>query len=188
VTQDASIAREFRVRQPVRHQGSALVARIVAADLGEERAKRRGQPRQSVVLLRREVVLLQPRPLDRTDDQLVAQRLQDGPAGFGTGGLRRLGVRDADPAFRVGPIPTVQRVGSVQGVCPDIGDLDANRTPIRDRRMPGRLFHVEGLVDRPVQVEHEMNAESAPVLKDLKAAPAGARGIEVDHELIDHPR
>ena len=78
--------------------------------------------------------------------------------------------------------------GSVHGVCPDIGDLDADRTPIRDRRMPGRLFHVEGLVDRAVEVEHEMNAEPAPVLKDLEAAPAGAPGIEVDHELIDHPR
>jgi len=82
----------------------------------------------------------------------------------------------------------VEGIGSVHAVCPDIGDFDADRTPIRDRRVPGRLFHVEGLVDRAVEIEHEMNAKPAPVLKDLEAAPACARGIEMDHELIDYPR
>ena len=53
--------------------------------------------------------------------------------------------------------------------------------------MPRALLEVERLVDRAVQVEHEMDAQVAHVLQDLEALPAGAADVEVDDELVHHP-
>jgi hypothetical protein len=46
---------------------------------------------------------------------------------------------------------------------------------------------VKGLVDRAIQVEHEMHAEIAHVLQHLETLPARAAHVEVDDELIHHP-
>ena len=50
-----------------------------------------------------------------------------------------------------------------------------------------RFLEVERLVDRAVEVEHEMDAQAAHVLEDLEALPAGAADVEVEDELIDDP-
>ena len=52
--------------------------------------------------------------------------------------------------------------------------------------MPGALLEVERLINRPVQVEHEVDAQPAVILQGLEALAAGAAGIEVDDKLIHH--
>lgn len=51
--------------------------------------------------------------------------------------------------------------------------------------MPGAFLKVEGLINGAVQIEHEMDAEAAKVVQDLEALTTGARGVEVEDELID---
>ena len=63
--------------------------------------------------------------------------------------------------------------------------LDADRAIIRLGRVPGPFLQVEGLVDRPVQVEHEMNREVSLILKHLEALPGGAASVVVEHEQVD---
>ena len=84
------------------------------------------------------------------------------------------------------PVPLLERV---------VGLVERDRRPCwRSRcRRSGRwrswrarpLLEVEGLVDRAVEVEHEMDAQAALVVEHFEAAPAGAADVEVDDELVD---
>ena len=70
-------------------------------------------------------------------------------------------------------------------VGPDLRQLDPDRAPVGGARVPGRVGQVQGLVDGPVDIQHEVHAESAEVVQHLEALAAGAAGVEVDHELVD---
>ena len=52
--------------------------------------------------------------------------------------------------------------------------------------MPSSLFEVERLVNRAVQIEHEMHAQVAVIVQNLEALPARAGHVEMDHELVHH--
>ena len=50
--------------------------------------------------------------------------------------------------------------------------------------MPGAFLEIERLVNRAVEIEHEMDAEAAVVVQDFEALAAGAGGIVMNDELI----
>ena len=69
---------------------------------------------------------------------------------------------DFSLAFIVLIIPSVQRFHV--GIGPDVGDLDADATVIRRSGVPGAFLQIERLVDRAVQIEHEMDREAAYIV------------------------
>ena len=46
--------------------------------------------------------------------------------------------------------------------------------------MPGALLQVEGLINCAIQIQHEMDAETSLILKDLEALPARAGHIKMN--------
>src|SRR5437773_6337510 len=52
--------------------------------------------------------------------------------------------------------------------------------------MPGSLFQIERLVNRSIEVEHEMNAQVPHIVQNLEALPARAGGIKMNYELVHH--
>ena len=79
-------------------------------------------------------------------------------------------------------IPAFQRIGV--GVGADVGDFNADGAGVGDRGVPGAFLEIERLVNRAVEVEHEMDTEAAVIVQDFEALAAGAGGIVVDDELI----
>ena len=73
MSQDALIIRVV-AGGTVSSAGPPLSPRIIAADLGEDRAESGRQPGQCFILLRSEVVLLEFLSLDRSHDRLVTTR------------------------------------------------------------------------------------------------------------------
>ncbi len=51
--------------------------------------------------------------------------------------------------------------------------------------MPGAFFDVEGLVDGAVDIDHEVDGESAEIVENFETLAAGAANIVMDDELID---
>ena len=85
---------------------------------------------------------------------------------------------DARLAVRLLGIPLRKGILAVDGIGAHVGDFDADRAAVRGGRVPGAFFQIERLVDRAVQVEHEMHAQVAHVLQDLEALPAGAADVD----------
>src|SRR6185295_5766365 len=67
----------------------------------------------------------------------------------------------------------------------DVRDLDPDRARIRGARVPGLLAEIERLVERPVEVEQEVDRELALVLQHAEARAARAAGVVVQHEEVD---
>ena len=66
-----------------------------------------------------------------------------------------------------------------------VGDFDTDGASVGSCRVPGALFEVQGLIDRSIQIEHEMDAEIAMVVQDLEALTADTANIEMDYKLVD---
>ena len=98
-----------------------------------------------------------------------------------------LGVGQGEPGLAVGVRgvpPGGERPGLVlEGA--DVGDLDADRPAVGLGGVPGAFLEVERLVDRAVDVEHELDAQPALVVEHLEALLARAADVEVDDELVD---
>ena len=52
--------------------------------------------------------------------------------------------------------------------------------------MPGAFLEIERLVNRTIQIEHEMDAEVPMVLQYIETLPADAADIEVNDKLVHH--
>ena len=102
-------------RQVAQEQFPLVVPRVVALDLGEDRAERGREPGQGLVLLRREVVLHQRPTVDVPRDLLGAGRPETGgDGGHGVAVLGRPRDDEPDATRGVGPIPLVERVGFLE--------------------------------------------------------------------------
>src|ERR1043166_3833030 len=94
--------------------------------------------------------------------------------------------RDSNTGFasRFGGIPIRQRVFLPNRVGANIGDFNADASAVGDGRVPGALLKIQSLVQGSIQIQHEMHAEIAMIMKNVEALPAGAAGIEVNYKLV----
>ena len=66
-----------------------------------------------------------------------------------------------------------------------VGDLDADGTGVGRGGVEGALLEVERLVNRAVDIQHEVNAETAVIVEDVEADFAEAADVVVHDELVD---
>ncbi len=172
------------VGQDMRDEIALLVLRVGELNLGKHFREGGGEFDQRVVLLGSEVVLIKLLALDGALDQFLAGGFAVEGFGPHTDMAHGAGRAKMHHAFFVGDVPLVEhRVGI--GISADAGDFDADRAGIRNCRVPGAFLEIERLVDRAVDVEHKMHAQSTAIVQDLKASLAGATDVVVHHELID---
>ena len=185
VAEDAAVGFEGFVGKFARDELAGGVARIVAGDFGEHFAEGGGEFGEGGVLLRREIVLDEVGVLDRAAhgsgargmadeilrvDHRVFDRGRDGDRGA-TGGVGLIpGVEDLHVAGRIGA---------------HVGDLDADGAGVGGGGVESALFEVERLVNRAVDIQHEVNAEAAVIVEDVEAGFAQAADVVVHNELVD---
>ena len=184
---NALVNLKISIRQLLEDEIAGGIPRIVAFNLRERFAERGREFDQSLVLLGREIVLHQIFALDRAGDGFRTRRVADEILGvnatiaiLGWNGDARLAVRVFGIPFRKG-ILAACRVGA------HVGDFNADGAAVRGGRVPSAFLKVERLVDRAVQVEHELDAKTAHVVQYLEALPARAAHVKVDDELIHDP-
>src|SRR3954468_1779236 len=88
-------------------------------------------------------------------------------------------------AVRIRFVPFLQGFRLLDRKGADVGDLDANGAAVRGRGMPGAFFQIKRLINRAVQIEHEMNAEIADIMQHFKTLAARPARVEVVYELIN---
>ena len=133
-----------------------------------------------------EVVLREPAALHVADDRLIPRRArhESRRANPAHAEARRHG--DAPPSIGVALIPVGKGVRVLRREGAHVRDLNADRARVGSRRVPGALLRIKRLVNRAVEIEHELHAQAADVVQNLEALPARARRVEVDDELIHH--
>src|SRR6266566_1533019 len=185
VAKDTLVILELVIGQFVRDEFTGRVARVVAPDFRKHFAQRSRKPDEGLVLLGREIVLNQIRPLNGAPDRFWPGRVTN--KAFGANASIAKAWRDVDSSgsVRLAGVPLLERVLLIEAVGAQVGDLDAYRAAVGGGRMPGPFLEVEGLVNRAIEVEHKMHAQIAMVLQNVKALPAGAARVEVNHKLID---
>src|SRR4051812_36735836 len=103
-----------------------------------------------------------------------------------SGMLKSLGHLNVNLPLCIRFVPFLQRLRLVGRKCADVRDLDADRAAVRGGGVPGAFFQIERLVDRAVQIEHEMNTEIADIMQNLETLAAGSARVEVVYKLINH--
>ena len=66
-----------------------------------------------------------------------------------------------------------------------IGDLDADRAVVGSRGVTGAFFEVECLVNRAVQIQHEVHAQAAVIMQNVETGLTKTADIVMQDELID---
>jgi len=94
------------------------------------------------------------------------------------------GNGDRRLAVWIAMIPLQQIVRPRFGIGADVCDLDADGTVVGCGRVPRPFLQVQRLINRSIQVQHEVHAQVALILQFLEALPARARDVIMDDELI----
>lgn len=184
VAQDALVGCEVGVGEFVSDEGAVGVAGVVAAEVGEDFAKGRGEADECVVLLSREVVLAALLALHFADDEAWSDGAAD--ESWSADAAIALPAWDGDACAEiVVGVPLCEGVFFVFGVGAHVGDFDADGAVVGGGGVPGAFFEVEGLVDGAVEVDHEVDGESSEIVEDFEALSAGATDVVMEDELID---
>ncbi len=185
VAQDAAVGFQRFVGEFLRDEFSGGIARIVAVDFGEHLAERGGELGEGGVLLRGEIVLDEVGVLDGAAHGRGAGRMADKVFRVDhrvfDGGRNRNG----GPTGGIGLIPSVEHLHVAGRVGPHVGDFDADGAGVGRRGVEGALLEIEGLVNRAVDIQHEMDAETAVIVEDVEAGLADTADVVVHDELID---
>ena len=96
--------------------------------------------------------------------------------------------RDFDVRFPLGVllIPFVERLGVTGRIGAHVGNLDTDGTIVGNSGVTGALFQVERLINGAIEIEHEVDAETAVIMQDIEAHLAEAADIIMDYKLIYH--
>ena len=186
MTKNALVLIQFFIGQLLRNQLSIGVMGVIAFDFWKNFAKRRGQLDERLILLRSKIVLEQFLTLNCPPNQFGSRRMADETFGANAAVAKLLRDRDADLAVAILGVPFFQCIAFVGMISAHVGDFDADGTTICDCRVPGAFFEVQRLIDRAVEIEHEMDTEIAMVVQDFEALTADAADVEMDYKLIDH--
>src|SRR5260370_32973837 len=136
VAKDTLVILELVIGQFVRDEFAGGVARVVAPDFRKYFAERSRKPDEGLVLLGREIVLNQIRPLNGALDRFRAGRVTNKT--FGANPSVAKARRDVDASGSVGlaGVPLLERVLLVEAVGPQVGDLDAHRAAVAGAPLP----------------------------------------------------
>src|SRR5258706_12359286 len=186
MAQQTLIVIEVVIRQFVSDEMALGVTRVIAVDLWKGLAEHRGQLYQRSLLLRCEVVLHEFVTLDVSVDRRAARGPRDEIPRAETRFFYLSWETNPHSAIRVLFVPVIQGLFFIRFKRADIRDLDAHGPAVGCRRMPRPLLDVQRLVNGPVQVEHEMDAQVTHIVQHLETLPAGAARIEMINELVDH--
>jgi len=161
MAEDALVVLEVGFRQFAADELSGSVPGVIAFDPGQDFAQCGGKPDQGLVLLGREIVLEEVAALDDALHGPRPGRAADERHGSEPSIAIDLRDRNACRAAGLSGVPFAEWILFATGVGADVGEFDAHRTAVRAGGVPGALLHVQGLVNRPVQVEQEMDAQIA---------------------------
>lgn len=187
MAEDALVCFQFAVRQLLENEFARGIPRVVAFDFRQRLAERGGEFDQGLVLLGRKVVLDQLGALDCAGDRLGPRGVAHKAFGADAAVAKLLGNGDARPAVRLFGIPLRKGIIAADGIGAHVGDLDADGAVVGRAGMPRALFDIQCLVNRTVQVEHEMDAQVAHVVQNLEALPARATDVIVNDKLVHDP-
>src|SRR4029078_2364310 len=98
--------------------------------------------------------------LDSAKDSFGSCRVQHKLIGAKTGIPKTLRNREEDQIVCSSLVPFRKWVIPALLVGSDVRNLDADAAIIRTGRMPGSLLHIEGLVNRAIQIEHKMHTQT----------------------------
>src|SRR5690242_6557729 len=93
-----------------------------------------------LVLLRREIVLVELVALDSSLDEFIARRMSDKTFCPDSTITEFVGDGNFDFAIRVLPIPIVECFELIRFICAHVGDFDADRTIVGNGGMPRPLL------------------------------------------------
>ena len=184
MAEQTTIGLELVPLESVPAKCAVLGAGIVQLQLGKHPRQRRDKVGKGMILLLREVVLVEPAALHEAHDHLVPRWACHEVLGADAGLLDRFRKPDPD-TLRIPAVPLRQHLAVRRAVGTDVGNLDPDRTVVGCACVPGTFLEVEGLVDGAVDVQHEVHRQAASVLEDLEAPPRCAADVVVDHELGD---
>ena len=164
MTDHALVIFECLVVEFVSDEFAIGIARVIALDLGQHLRDRGGEVCERLVLLRREIVLSQRLALNLACDGFVARRVADEVRRAHATIAESFRKRDACAAVVVFGIPFFQRASFDIAIRAHVGDLDADRATVGDGGVPRAFLQIKRLIDRAVNIEHEVNTQVAVVM------------------------
>ena len=185
VAEDTLVGGEFGIGQFLRDYLTIGTTRNIAGDLGKNFCEGGGEFGERGVLLRRKIVLDEIGALHDATDGFRAGRAPDEVFHAQHRVTDASGDRDDRTTGGVAAVPFLEGLGRAGWIGSHVGDLDADGAIVGSRGVTGAFFEIERLVNRAVQIQHEVHAQAAVIMQNVETGLTKTADIVMQDELID---